>query len=128
MARGGKRPGAGRPRGSASKKAKVSAAALMRSGRQPLEVLLLVMDKALEDGDWKTAREAAKDAAPYIHQKFSATDQPAKPHPEQAILPLWESKPKAEAAPGKKETARLEAETAGQGTEWGDLLNPDRPN
>lgn len=128
MPRGGKRPGAGRPRGSVNKKANLEAAIVVAGGDTPLDILLWAARQAKAEGDVERATKAAQAAAPYIHQRFSPTDQPAKPHPEQSILPLWESKPKADAAPGKKEQAQLAAETAGAGTDWGDLLKPDRPN
>ncbi len=130
MPRGGKRPGAGRPKGSTSRRSTTDAKILasVAAGDTPLDVGLRIMRKAEAEGDLKLALQAMKACAPFIHQRFSPTDQPAKPHVEQAILPLWESKPKAAPEPGKKEAARIEAETAGVGTEWGDLLKPDRPN
>ena len=131
MPRGGKRAGAGRPRGSRNKRAMLEAAILAGEGPKPLDVALRAMRALDAAGEHEKAAAIAVKIAPFFYQKFSATDQPAKPHAEQSMLPLWELKPKAETAEpalGKKVAARLEAETAGVGTEWGDLLKPDRPN
>jgi hypothetical protein len=94
MARGGKRPGAGRKAGVLNKRTQEIAAAATKSGKTPLEVMLdnmhFAMDeagKALEKilnadqkdmDDFKAlvrlrmiAQECAKDAAPYIHPKLA---------------------------------------------------------
>ncbi len=70
--RGGKRPGAGRKRGSLGKTTVERQAAVDLSGLLPLEYMLQVLrdPEAPENRkDW-----AATQAAPYIHPKLSAVD------------------------------------------------------
>ena len=128
---GGKRQGAGRPRGSRSRSAASLPAPPPAQDQDlpadPLSVGLRAMRRLEAEGKLEKAGALAARLAKYFAQPFAATDQPAKPHPEQNMLPLWESKPKAPDL-GKKEAAQIAAETAGAGTDWGDLLKPDRPN
>jgi hypothetical protein len=42
--------------------------------RQPLEVMLDIMARAVEAGDDKAAMEAAKNAAPYVHPRLSSAE------------------------------------------------------
>jgi len=128
MSRGGKRPGAGRPRGSVSKKARVKAAIIAAGGDTPLDILLWAARQAKADGDVDRARQAARDAAPYFHQRFSPTDQLATPHKEQGMLPLFPQHHRPPESVGKKEQAQRDAETAGAGTDWGDDLQLAKPN
>jgi hypothetical protein len=80
-ARGGKRPGAGRPKGKPSQKTiarlKIAEHATAE-GITPLDVMLQTM-RALWDQDTAEAKlaacEIAKDAAPYIHPRLSAIEQ-----------------------------------------------------
>ncbi len=120
MGRGGRRAGAGRPRGSVNRKAKVAAAVVAGDGLKPLDVMLAVMPMRYERKQWDKAVDIANKLAPYFSQKFAATDQPAQPHPEQGLLPLFEAAKTA--ALGKKEQAALAAAAAGAGTDWGDDL------
>jgi hypothetical protein len=79
--RGGKRPGAGRPKGKPSQKTiarlKIAEQATAE-GITPLDVMLRTM-RALWDQDTAEAKlaacEIAKDAAPYIHPRLSAIEQ-----------------------------------------------------
>ena len=64
MARGGKRVGAGRPAGSATRRTREIADAAAKDGLSPLEVMLRAMrEHALADR-WDQAAAVAKDAAP----------------------------------------------------------------
>jgi hypothetical protein len=74
MARGGKRPGAGRKKGSECQKTrarKALAAKAASEGVTPLEVMLHVMRMHFEAGEFDKAAEIAKDAAPYLHPRLS---------------------------------------------------------
>ena len=86
MPRGGKREGAGRKEGSASKKTREIADKAVEEGLTPLEFMLQIMrnDQLPEDADpaQKVALtalrfEAAKAAAPYVHPKLSAVEMNA---------------------------------------------------
>lgn len=95
MARGGYRPGAGRPRKEAGKapvvKDETDAEAPRKSlgGLTPLEYMLRVMNDPSEDGQRRDKMAIA--AAPYVHGKA------------------------AEAAPGKKEQKQEAAEKVAAG-------------
>jgi hypothetical protein len=101
MPRGGYRPGAGRPKGSgkATTSAKVPAE-VKREARgarlTPLDYMLAVMND--DDVDPMRRDRMAIAAAPFVH---------AKP---------------GDAPQGKKAAAEEAAQTAGQGSEWGDDL------
>ncbi len=128
---GGKRPGAGRPKGATKARQPDPAPPTPAASDlpdDPLSVGLRAMRKLEAEGKVEKAGALAVKLARYFAQPFAPTDQSAKPHAEQGILPLWESKPKAPEPVGKKEAAQQAAETAGIGTDWGDLLKPDRPN
>lgn len=82
---GGRRPGAGRPKGSASAKTREIADKAAASGVTPLEVMLKAMEsiytKACElDGTEEGAKamqlaaSVAKDAAPYIHPRLASVE------------------------------------------------------
>jgi hypothetical protein len=100
---GGKRAGSGR------KRLDIQAERERQRFQQPdqaeyhsgLETPLAYMLRVMSDpgADWKRRDEMAKAAAPYCHRKMA--DSPI----------------------GKKEQAQAEAETAGEGSDWGtDLL------
>lgn len=85
MARGGKRPNAGRKPGTvseATKRRKEVAAAALAEGISPLDVMLTTMrslwdqavdaeGKVVNIGKAMQANMVAKDAAPFIHPKLS---------------------------------------------------------
>lgn len=77
MPRGGARPGAGRPKGSKSKRSR-AIAILVRSseleGLTPLEVMLRAMRAHAEAGHLDEAAAIAKDAAPYLHPRLTAVE------------------------------------------------------
>lgn len=72
--RGGKRVGAGRKAGASNKRTKEAVAKAAELGLSPLDVMLEAMKEAYENGGAKAAFPFAKDAAPYLHAKLSATD------------------------------------------------------
>jgi hypothetical protein len=91
MPAGGKRPNAGRKKGSPNKASAERAARVESTGLTPLDVMIESMrylyglaGKHQLTGETpneakfleyiKAAREAAKDAAPYIHSKMSSMD------------------------------------------------------
>jgi hypothetical protein len=76
--RGGKRPGAGRKAGSATKKTREIADKAAAAGVTPLEVMLEAMNSFRESGDLEKAAGFAKDAAPYIHPKLAAIEHTGK--------------------------------------------------
>src|SRR5438105_1145179 len=72
MARGGRRPGAGRPREQTALPAEV-VAKLAEGGELPLEYMLRIMRKP--DADPRRRDEMAKAAAPFCHAKLGAQSQ-----------------------------------------------------
>jgi hypothetical protein len=101
MARGGYRPGAGRPKGARTVSlvpvAESAAATMDGKARSPLDYMLDVMnDPGADDG--RRDRMAVA-AAPYVHARA------------------------ADAKLGKKEEAEQAAMTAERGTSWEHLLN-----
>lgn len=89
MARGGNRPGAGRKRNSPNKASIARQAKVAATGVTPLEVIIADMrfhheaaqrerrkgakaDKGKIASELAAAREAAKDAAPYVHPRLQA--------------------------------------------------------
>lgn len=96
MARGGYRPGAGRPKGS-TKAAKTEAASASAASLTPLEYMLTVMRDAKADAARRDRMAIA--AAPFVHGRASDV-----------------------AKPGTKEQAQAAAVTAAAGTEWDGLL------
>lgn len=76
MARGGRRPGAGRKRGAVTQRSAAAANRLAKSGVLPLEILVTSMRRAWAEGDSETAWRLAQEAAPYFHARISAKDAP----------------------------------------------------
>lgn len=74
MAHGGARPGAGRKRGSVTKKTSEVAQRAAAEGITPLEVMLAAMRQAYGKKDMPAAAGFAKDAAPYMHPRLSAVE------------------------------------------------------
>lgn len=73
MPRGGARVGAGRPKGSRTKKRSAVARKLATEGVTPLEVMIKAMHAHLDAGELDAAAVIAKDAAPYMHARLSST-------------------------------------------------------
>jgi len=69
---GGRRPGAGRSRGSANIRTREIADQAALNGVTPLEVLLRAMREAEAAGDLDRAAYFAKDAAPFCHPRLSS--------------------------------------------------------
>lgn len=69
---GGKRPGAGRPKGSPDRKLKAQREAIAASGLMPLDYMLNI----LRDDTAPAARRdwAADKAAPYLHPRLQSTN------------------------------------------------------
>lgn len=81
MQRGGRRPGAGRPKGALNKRTKARldvAAQALAAGKTPLEVMLEAMREAYETSGAIAAVPFAKEAAPYVHPRLSAVDANAQ--------------------------------------------------
>lgn len=74
MARGGVRPGAGRPKGAANLKTREIADLAAEAGITPLEVMLHAMRMYVNAENWNAAAMIAKDAAPYMHPKLSSIE------------------------------------------------------
>ena len=72
MARGGRREGAGRPKGAASKRTRDIANAVADTGMTPLEYLISVFQN--EETDEAKRIDAAKAAAPYCHPRLQPVD------------------------------------------------------
>lgn len=72
MPRGGPRPGAGRKRGSVSKKTTEVAQRAAETGVTPLEYLLKVMRDSKKPLGLRM--DAAKSAAPYMHPRLSSVE------------------------------------------------------
>lgn len=80
--RGGKRPGAGRKAGSATRKTREIAERAMADGITPLEFMLNIMRTELPEVEDERVLldamamrfEAAKAAAPYIHPRLAAIE------------------------------------------------------
>lgn len=72
MARGGKRIGAGRKAGAATKRTRAIADKATAEGMTPLEVMLKAMRTHADKDEWDEAASIAKDAAPYMHAKLAS--------------------------------------------------------
>lgn len=69
---GGKRPGAGRPKGARNKATVETIAQVKQTGLTPLDYMLSVMrDSSAPTPD---RMEAAKSAAPYVHARLTSVD------------------------------------------------------
>lgn len=73
MARGGKRPGAGRKAGSATKKTREIADRAASEGLTPLDYMLSILRDEAQGPLMRF--EAAKAAAPYVHPKLASVEQ-----------------------------------------------------
>lgn len=77
MPKGGKRPGAGRKKGSVTKATiyrQEMQARAVADGISPLDVMITAMRRAWESGDVKEAVSHAEKAAPYVHNRLAAVD------------------------------------------------------
>lgn len=84
--KGGKRPGAGRPKGSPNKRTAALREAVEEAGYDPNWAVLGLLDAAKEahsEGDIKLMVDALAKAAPFLHAKLSSID--ARHLVEQAV-------------------------------------------
>ena len=72
MAHGGKRTGAGRKPGAATKRTRDIADKATAEGLTPLEVMLKAMWAHVDNNKLDEAASIAKDAAPYMHAKLAS--------------------------------------------------------
>jgi len=78
MSRGGKRPGAGKPKGSLSKVTKTQITKAASAGEMPVDFMLRLMRNEVLDLEFRA--EMAKAAAPYLHHRLAPIDKlPSKP-------------------------------------------------
>jgi hypothetical protein len=77
MPSGGKRPGAGRRQGAATRRTRAIADGAAQSGLTPLDYMLKVMRD--DNGDEGRRDDMAKAAAPYIHPRLSAVEHKKPP-------------------------------------------------
>jgi hypothetical protein len=91
MPRGGARPAAGRPKGTKNKRT-VAREQIKRlaeeGGVTPLECMLATMRDLLDQGDLDSrllACQLAKDAAPYVHPRLTATQAAVTLNPLQEL-------------------------------------------
>ncbi len=90
---GGRRPGAGRKKGSQSSKTKARLALVERlsaGAPTPLDVMLAAMEDALARGDMPAAAAFAKDAAPYMHPRLQAVMHAQEPSGKSDLQELLE--------------------------------------
>jgi hypothetical protein len=76
VARGGKREGAGRPKGSINRSTVAKRALYQRAtaeGITPLEVIITAMRDAWDAGNVEEAVQHAVHAAPYVHPRLAST-------------------------------------------------------
>lgn len=72
MARGGKRTGAGRPKGATTRRSREIADKATAEGLTPLEVMLKAMRAHVDRDNLDAAAAIAKDAAPYMHPRLAS--------------------------------------------------------
>jgi hypothetical protein len=72
---GGRRTGAGRPKGRKNHKTEKQIGAVSETGMTPLEYLTSIYQNEMEEK--KDRIDAAKAAAPYVHAKLSSIDMTA---------------------------------------------------
>lgn len=72
MPRGGKRPGAGRPKGSKTKRKAATCAKAEAEGLTPAQVMERAMLNHARAGRWDKAAAIAKDLAPYVHPRLAS--------------------------------------------------------
>ena len=74
MARGGKREGSGRKKGTLNKRSQELVAKVSATGLQPIEVMLITMRKHADAKNWDEAAKVAAMAAPYIHPRLASAN------------------------------------------------------
>lgn len=71
---GGRRKGAGRPKGSVAVRTREVAKQAAKDGITPLEVMIKAMREAYNKGGAIAAFNLAKDCAPYMHARINSID------------------------------------------------------
>jgi hypothetical protein len=71
---GGRREGAGRPKGAINKVTREILEAARSSGIMPLDVMLHNMRRLWEAEDWAGAADEAERCAPFLHARLSSID------------------------------------------------------
>jgi hypothetical protein len=92
MFHGGKREGAGRPKGARTNRSRRIAEKALNEGLSPLEYMLGIMRDVNEPTELRF--EAAKACAPYIHPRLVSREALETPQP---IVHITMSAPEAEA-------------------------------
>jgi hypothetical protein len=102
MPRGGKRPGAGRKKGSRTRRTQAVAAVALAEGVSPLEVMLASMRVEYAGGNLKAAAALARDAAPYCHPRLASVQHKgSEAEPVRLVeeIVIVDAHPDASAAP-----------------------------
>ncbi|MDI9847358.1 hypothetical protein QM467_04695 [Rhodoblastus sp. 17X3] len=68
-----------------NKRSRVTSAKVIAAGDTPLDIMLASMRQLFKEEKFAEAAMIAQRAAPYVHQKFTATQEPAKRHAEQVV-------------------------------------------
>lgn len=89
MANGGKRPGAGRPKGATTRKTREIAEAAAKKGLTPLEYFLKLLYDEKQPQEVRFA--AAKEAAPFIHPKLAAVQHSGDQDNPVGFIFKWQS-------------------------------------
>jgi hypothetical protein len=71
---GGKRSGAGRPKGSRGRRSEILAETLLAQGKCPVEALIRLAEKAEAEGELALAIGAWKSIVPYVYPKPKAVE------------------------------------------------------
>lgn len=106
MPRGGKRPGAGRKKGSATRKTRAVADAVAAGGEiSPLEVMIDAMRRLHRAKKYGKAAAIAAQAAPYCHPRLSAVTLKGDPENpirlvEELVIADGSADPPAPGTPG----------------------------
>lgn len=87
MARGGKRPGAGRKAGAAHQRTREITDKATESGNTPLEYMLAVLGDPTADQKRRDAMAVA--AAPYMHARLQAVSLGSEPEKPVAMRISW---------------------------------------
>lgn len=87
MPHGGKRPGAGRPRGAATKRTREVADRAASEGLTPLDYMLSVLRD--ETAKPEARMWAAEKAAPYVHPKLSSVEMSTDPERPMTVTFAW---------------------------------------
>jgi len=85
MARGGKRPGAGRKPGSVNKRLSVLPGKVSVRGMSPIDLMKHAAEKLADAEDWTNLAMVAARLAPYVHPKMPTLVQQGARHADQKL-------------------------------------------